>query len=402
MKTIVEINNNNYGSTGNIMLNIAKESRKHNYTVYTSCSNSKQAHKFFNESHIYIGLWLDRIISERLAYATGLKDHFNILNTFMFINKLKRIKPDLIHLHNIHDTYLNHKMLFSYLSKLKIPVVWTFHDCWPITGQCTYFDLVKCNKWKTKCHNCPQIHKHPKTKIDRANILWEEKKTYFNSLNNLTIVTPSMWLSNLIHESFLNKFRIKVINNGIDLNKFKPIYNPFKIENNLNDKFVILGVAYNWTERKGLDVFIELSKRLSNDYQIVLVGTNDEIDKTLPKNIISIHKTYNQEELIKIYSSSDLFVNPTREENFPTVNIEALACGTPVLTFNTGGSIEMLDDTCGSIVQKDDIDQMENEIIRISKHRPYTKEACIKQASKYDMNIKFNEYIKLYDSILNK
>ena len=398
MIKIVEINNNNYGSTGNIMLNIAKEARNKGYEVYTACKNSKQAKKFFNPNHIYIGIWLERIVSERLAYFIGLKNHFNVIGTLLFIKKLKSIHPNLVHMHNMHDTYLNLNLLFTYLSKNNIPVVWTFHDCWPITGQCTYFDMAKCNKWIDGCNNCPQIHKHPDTRIDKTNTLWKEKKKWFNKLNNLTIVAPSIWLSNLIRKSFLSNHLVKVINNGIDLERFKPIPSTFRNNYKIENKIILLGVAYNWTERKGIDVFIELSKLLPNKYQIVLVGTNDEIDSTLPDNIISIHKTYNQEELIEIYSACDLFINPTREENFPTVNIEAMACGLPVITFNTGGAGEMISNESGKIIAQNNI----KELIDVIQNYSFNKKACIKQASLYSSKQKFNEYIDLYDSLLKQ
>lgn len=403
MKTIVEINGTNYASTGNITLNIANEARKEEFIVYTSCKNSKESKKHNYDNQILIGFWLDRIISQELAYITGLRGHFNVINTYLFINKLKQLKPDLIHLHVLHDTFINLGMLFNYIKKNNVPVVWTFHDCWAMTGQCPYFDMVDCNKWKTGCCNCPQIHIEPKSLfLDTTKYMWNKKKKWFTNLNNMTIVTCSNWLKELTKQSFFKSYPIKTINNGIDLNKFRPISSDFRNKYNLNDKYILLGVANYWNKRKGLDVFIELSKRLSNEYQIVLIGTNDEIDKQLPDNIISIYRTYNQEELIKIYSASDLFVNPTREENFPTVNIEALACGLPIVTFNTGGSPEIIDKTCGSVVDKNDIDTLEKEIIRISKERPYSKENCIKRSKQFNKDEKFKEYVNLYKEILGE
>lgn len=399
---IVEINGTNYSSTGNIMLNIGTEARKQGFEVFTCCKNSRKANEYKYDNQIYIGSRLERIISEELSYLTGYQNYFNYFGTKSFINKLKQIKPDLIHLHIVHDTYMNLELLFKYIKENNIPLVWTFHDCWAFTGRCPYFDIANCDKWKTQCFNCPQLNKYPQTKVDKSKLLFNKKKEWFTNIKNMTIVTPSNWLANLTKQSFLNNYDIKVINNGIDLNKFKPIESDFREKYNLQDKYILLGVGYNWTQRKGLDSFIELSKRLKDKYQIVLVGTNDEIDKTLPKNIISIHKTYNQEELIKIYTASDALVNPTLEDNFPTVNIESLACGTPVITYNTGGSVESIDNTCGSIVEKGNIDDLEKEIIRVSKEKPYSKEACLNRAKQYSAQNKYSEYIKLYKEILNK
>ena len=403
MKTVVEINGINYSSTGTIALNIAKELRNNGFKVYTACKKSRVGVRFQHEDQLFIGTWFDRVISERIANLTGYKGCYNVLNTYLFLKKLDEIKPDLIHMHLLHDTFINLRMLFRYIKKKNIPVIWTFHDCWAFTGQCSYFDAVRCEKWKTGCHDCPQTKIYPKTYfVDNTKTMWNLKKEWFNDVENMTIVTPSVWLKKLVEESFLKDYPVKVIYNGINLNIFKPTDSDFRKQHNIEDKKLILGIAYNWDERKGLDVFIELAKRLPQEYQIVLVGTNDEVDKILPSNIISIHKTYNQEELVKIYSTADLFVNPTRQDNFPTVNIEALSCGIPVLAYETGGCPEIINDSCGSIVKKDDIDSLESEIIRICEKKPFDKKACIERAKQYNMRDKFKEYAQLIEETLNQ
>lgn len=403
MKTIVEINSTNYASTGNIMLNIASEARKNGYRVYTSCKASKESYKHPHSDEIIIGYRYERIFSSFLATYTGLRDHFNWVGTFFFIKKLKKIKPDLIHLHVLHDDFINIKMLFRYLSNSNIPIVWTFHDCCAMTGKCPYFDIVNCNRWKEGCHNCPQLHIEAESKFfDTTNFIWNRRKKTFTSIKKLTIVSPSKWLAGLIKQSFFKKYPVLVINNGIDLNKYRPIENNIKEMYHLNNKYLILGVANVWNERKGLDVFIKLAQLLPENYQIMLVGTNNEVDKVLPERVISIHRTYNQDELVKIYSAADLFVNPTREENFPTVNIEALACGVPVLTFNTGGSPEIINDKCGCIVEKNDIQKMATEIIRICESKCFKKVDCVSRAMDLDMRSSFQRYIELYKEILGK
>ena len=214
------------------------------------------------------------------------------------------------------------------------------------------------------------------------------------------VITPSEWLAGLVKQSFLKNCPIRVINNGIDLSVFKPTRGCFRKKYGLENKKIVLGIAMMWSASKGLDVFVHLAKMLPQDYRIVLIGTNDLIDKSLPKNVISIHRTQNAEELAEIYSAADVFVNPTREENYPTVNMESVACGTPVLTFRTGGSPEMLDDTCGSVVECDDVDTLEREIVRICNEKPYTGDACINKAKEYDQNERFEEYIELYERIV--
>ena len=398
MKTIIEINGSNYGSTGNIAINIAKTARKNGYDVYNFCNISRESLKHTYQNQIYYGIWLERIISERLSYITGLRDHFNIFGTIDLILKIKKIKPDLIHMHVLHDNFLNFKILFQFLGTINIPVIWTFHDCSSLTGQCPCFDIVNCEKWKTICNNCPQVHVEPKSLIfDTTKLMWKYKRKCFTSIKNLTIVTPSKWLSNLVYQSYFKSFDIRIINNGIDLNVFKPINSDFKTKYKIESKYLLLGVANYWGKRKGLDVFIELAKTLSSDFQIVLVGTNDDVDKILPPNIISIHRTFNKQELVEIYSSADLFVNPTREDNFPTVNIEALACGIPIVTFNTGGSPEIIDQTCGFVVEKNNINALVEKIIYTCKNKPFNKDSCIKRSQCFDMNETFIKYVNLFN-----
>lgn len=258
--------------------------------------------------------------------------------------------------------------------------------------------MVGCDKWKDGCGKCPQYKSvYPSACIDITHFMWNKKKKWFTNVKNLTLVTPSHWLADLVKLSFLKDYRIKVINNGIDLTIFKPIQSDFKIKHNLNGKYIVLGVSLGWSNRKGLDVFMELSKKLDDRFQIVLVGTDDKIDTILPSGILSIHRTHTVHDLVNIYCSASVFINPTREENFPTVNIESIACGTPVVTFNTGGSPEIIDESCGSVVPRDDIQQLYLEIVRICTDKPYTMENCLKRAAFYDRANTVSNYLKLYE-----
>ena len=215
----------------------------------------------------------------------------------------------------------------------------------------------------------------------------------------MTIVTPSLWLADMVKQSFMKNYTIQVIYNGIDLNTFSRVSGSIRQKYGLENRKVVLGVSAEWGKRKGLDVFISLSQKLPIHYKIVMIGTNSKIDQLLPKEILSIHRTNNQKELAELYTAADVLVNPTRDEVFGLINVEALACGTPGITFNSGGSPECYDETCGSVVNCDDIDAMEKEIIRICTDKPYSKEACVQRAKAFDKNERFKEYVELYERI---
>lgn len=314
-----------------------------------------------------------------------------------FIEQIEIYNPDIIHLHCLHGYYINIEVLFNYLALIDKPIIWTQHDCWAFTGHCTYFDYIKCDKWKTECNNCPQTKEYPKSLLfDNSKNNYQIKKKLFTLPENMTIVTPSKWLATLIKQSFLSKYPTEIIHNGIDLQVFKPVKSNFKEIYQCEKKIIILGVANVWNARKGFSTFVELSKVLSKDFQIILVGLTQKQIKKLPKNIIGITHTKSVDELAEIYTAADIFLNPTREDNFPTTNMEALACGTPVITFNTGGSGESLDANCGAVIKKEDL------IPTIYSITNYLKENCIKRAKSFDKTLMFQEYLKLYKKRLGK
>jgi putative colanic acid biosynthesis glycosyltransferase len=316
-----------------------------------------------------------------------------------FINRVKDLDPDVIHLHNIHGYYINIELLFNYLKNANKPVVWTLHDCWAFTGHCAYFDFVGCNRWLTGCFDCPEKKSYPSSIfLDNSTDNYLKKKDIFTGVRNLTIVTPSKWLADLVNESFLSEYPVKVVNNGIDLDAFKPIKSDFKKNNKLNTKFIILGVASTWEKRKGYKYFLELSNKLNEDEIIVLVGLTEKQKKKLPKNVLGITRTNNIEELAEIYSAADVFINPTLEDNFPTTNIESLACGTPVITFNTGGSVESVDEKTGFIVEKGNVNELLYSLRKIKKSNKanYTQSCIEKAETMYNKIGKFIEYIELY------
>ena len=314
------------------------------------------------------------------------------------IKKLEAYGPDLIHLHNIHGFYLDVEELFAYLKRCGKPVIWTLHDCWSFTGHCAYFDFVQCEKWKTGCKKCPQYRNtYPYALLkDASGENYERKKAAFTGVKGLTIVTPSKWLGELVKDSFLKEYPVKVIPNGIDLEKFVPQ------ERKIRKKHLILGVANVWDRRKGLDYFKQVSKRLDpENYEIAVVGVSKKQIKELPEGMIGIEHTQNVEELMQLYSEASVYVNPTLEDNFPTTNLEALACGTPVVTFETGGSVEALDDSCGRIVQKKDVEKLYGAIVELCENVETMRAACRARALHYNKYDRFGEYLNLYEESIN-
>lgn len=261
-----------------------------------------------------------------------------------FLKELDEYNPDLIQLHIMHGYYMKLEELFTYIKKKNIPVVWIFHDCWAFTGHCPYFDLVSCEKWKVGCERCPQKKHHPTSWVmDNSKWNWNKKKELFTGLENLTIVTPSEWLAGLVRQSFLEKCRIEVINNGINVDSFKPTYSDIHGKYKIKNKEIVLGVSSSWAKSKGLDDFVELSKMLPSKYQIILVGLTQEQKSNLPDNIIGLTRTDSVQELAELYTAAFVFVNPIYEDNYSTTNLEALACGTPAITYRTGGSVEAVE-----------------------------------------------------------
>lgn len=326
--------------------------------------------------------------------------------TEKFIREMEIFNADIIHLHNIHGYYINIETLFNYLKDENKPVVWTLHDCWSFTGHCSHFDYVGCERWKTGCYRCPQKHMYPESKlIDNSKWNYEKKKDLFTSIKNMVFVTPSCWLYKLVKESFLGEYPVRIINNGINLNAFQPAAFTERLSINMKDKygctgkFVILGVASIWEERKGMEYLLELSRRLNDRYRLMIVGITEKQKASLPSNVIGITRTNDIDQLAEIYTMADVFVNPTLEEVLGLTNLEALACGTPVITFKTGGSPECIDESCGRVVEKGDIDGLVRAI-QIIKENPINQEACVARAQLFNKDDKYLEYLSLYRQML--
>ncbi len=392
-KTVVEINSFNFGSTGNIMLSIAESAREHGYEVFTFNAHGNTQKRDIQGNYT-IGNHMERQLCSKINYFTGMEGALNYLGTLRFLSKLDEINPSIIHFHNLHSNYINLKMLFRYIQKRSIKVIWTLHDCFAFTGHCPYFDIAQCEKWKKQCYDCPMIRKYPAKFRDTSAKEYIRKKRIFTSIQDMTIVTPSMWLANHVSNSFLSKYPIKVINNGIDLKMFCPRNSAFRKEYHLENKFIILGVAMSWGERKGQDRFEWLAEKLDERFQIVLVGISQAEIGT--EEIICIKRTESQQQLAEIYTSADLFLNPTREDNFPTVNIESLACGTAVLSYGAGGSAEAFDENSGRIVSDENVLDVLNRLYE----KNYDVAECVRRGRQFGQDSKWEEYIVLYDEVL--
>ena len=317
--------------------------------------------------------------------------------TKKLIARIKDIQPDIIQLHNIHDHWLNYKFLFEYFNHSGVKVVWTLHDCWAFTGHCFHFVTKKCDRWKAGCYDCPLKNEYPKTVLDRSRKNYELKKKLFGENKNLTIVPVSDWISAFVKESFLKEKNIHVIKNGVDLKTFTPSYPKLSSK---DGKFRILAISNVWNKEKGYYDIFKLRELLSDDYIITIVGLSIEQIKKLPAGIVGIKRTQNAQELVKLYSSSDLLINPTYADTFPTVNIEALACGIPVITYQTGGSPEAIDENTGFVIEQGNISAFISAIKQI-RMNPFSSIDCRKRAKEYfDKNKCFEEYVMLYEELL--
>lgn len=344
-----------------------------------------------------IGSTLDvyaHTMCSRLTDGEGL---YSSSATKHLVEKIKAYAPDIIHLHNIHGHYLNYPILFQFLKAYGRPVVWTLHDCWAFTGHCAYFDYIGCSRWKEECHDCPQLKAYPQSYgIDRSRENFARKKALFTGIDRLELITPSQWLADLVKKSFLGTYPVQVIHNGIDTTVFKPTPSDFRERYGLQDKKIILGVASPWTARKGLQDFIKLSKMLPEEWKIVLVGLSPKQLKAIPTSILGIERTNNVLELAQIYTAADVFFNPTYEDNYPTTNLEAIACGTPVITYDTGGSPESVVESCGFVVSKKNLDDTIQSMQGIFSE----KLSMHISASFFDKRDRYNRYISLYQKLI--
>lgn len=395
MPKLLQINiTRNQGSTGKIAEQIGQLMKQHGWEVYVAHGarfinpSLLKSYQIQNKTGEYL-----HALKSLLFDADGLGSTKATHNLVRFI---KEIHPDIIQIHNLHGYYVNYKILFEYLNETNIPIVMTLHDCWAFTGHCVHFITVNCHKWKSGCGNCPQITSTPKSIfIDHSDLNFKLKKDIIAGNKNLHIICVSQWLKQLTQYSIYKNHPIRLIYNGIDLDVYRPTCRK------ATDKFHILGVSNPWSKDKGLYDIFKLRKILpEKDYHITIVGLNKKQKDSLPIGITGILRTNNLQELVTLYSTSNVFINPTYADTFPTTNLEALACGTPVITYRTGGSPESLSDDTGIVVEKGDINSLAKAIISM-KISPLSSKACTNRAKNlFNKDDRFQEYLKLYYSLI--
>lgn len=344
------------GSTGKICAQLAEEFRREGHAVKIAYGRDGFVPEQFQKYAVRIGSDLDVRLHGIFTRLTDRHGFASNSATRRFLRWAEDYDPDLLWLHNIHGYYLNIELLFQWIkSRPHMQVKWTLHDCWSFTGHCAYFDFAGCERWKTGCHDCPQKKAYPATALlDSSRGNFQKKRQLFTGVKRMTLVTPSQWLADLVKESFLKEYPVEVVYNTINTDIFQPTDSDFRQKHGLENKKIILGVASVWEKRKGLEDFITLAGMLSDSWRIVLVGLTAQQAKEMPGNVITIPRTNSPQELAQIYTAADVFVNPTYEDNYPTVNLEAQACGTRVVTYATGGSPETLN-AAGICVPKGDV-----------------------------------------------
>ena len=388
-----------WGSTGKIVEGIADTLIQQGHEAYIAYGYYKTDRP--NTMKLKLGGRYQNFYEIMKCRLTGYFGFTSKQATFKLIKWIKTVQPDIINLHILHSGYLHIEILFNFLAKANIPIVWTFHDCWAFTGHCAHFTRVKCEKWKTGCFDCPEKDSYPiRYFFDRSKEQYARKKAAFTSVKNMTIVTPSNWLADLVKQSFMGYGTVEVIHNGIDLEVFRPREADVKSRYGIEGKKLVLSVAASWGKRKGLNYLYELAKRLPEDqYQVMVVGLNETQLRELPKGIIGIGRTRDQIELAEIYSAADVFVNPTLEDNYPTVNLESIACGTPVVTFSTGGSPESITLETGAVVSCADMKDLIDKVISWSNKNVHNE--CRRYAEQnFGKQERFADYARLFEKII--
>lgn len=387
-----------FGSTGRIVTGIVDELEGFGYNCKIAYGRGS-APEGYNTYRI--GSDLDVNIHGVLSRITDRQGFYSTKATKELIEVMKEFDPQIVHLHNIHGYYLNVKLLFEYLRESRVRVIWTLHDCWSFTGHCTHFEYVGCMKWQSRsgCFNCEQLREYPKSLLmDASAKNYAQKRELFGNMPHMELVTPSYWLKDKVEQSFMGQYPISVVPTGIDLETFSPTPSELRAKYGIGDKFLILGAASPWRERKGLFEFYKLSSKLTKDYVIVLLGLKPEQIKQLPKEIIGLGRTDSVKEMAQWYTAADAYVNLTLEDTFPTTNIEALSCGTPVITYTAGGSPEAVAEGCGMSVPRNSIEGVINALDRI-KNGPDMSAACLKRADEYGSELRFSQYCtEVYES----
>lgn len=394
-------------STGRIIREIGDAAMASGWESYIAYSAGRDGKMECTSRTVPVG---DRMSVAFHGLATRLFDRHGLASveaTKKFIKEIERINPDVIHIHNIHGYFLNYEILFDWLSRCGKQVIWTVHDCWLFTGHCYHYMNAGCDKWKYGCGQCPQTREFPKSwLIDRSAKNWRDKKNAFCSIpsDKMTIVTVSDWLKGEMQQSFLKDFRYKVIHNGIDTEVFKPSDGTVvRKRYGIGDRKMYMGAASIWSTAKGLDDFMSMASMLTPQEVIVLVGLDKNQMTRMPANIIGIPRTSDVHELAELYSAADAFLNLTYQDNYPTVNLESISCGTPVVTYRTGGSPESVIGQCGMVTDCGDVAQALAAARKIAAtDRSVWRDNCRAYGlANFRKADRYADYIKLYKELLN-
>lgn len=384
-------------STGRICTDLATVLEAQGNEVKIAYGRENVPEKF-KKYAVKIGNTIDVKIHGVLSRLFDMHGYGSKYATIKFIEWVEEYNPDIIHLHNIHGYYINLKILFDYLKKSNKPVIWSLYDCWSFTGHCAHFDFNQCDKWKNGCYDCKYIMEYPKSYLDGSKRNFRLKKNLFSSVDNLTIIAPSQWMKNMLLESFFQEKRVCVMPNGIDLKQFVPTNSSFRRDNDLDNKLIVLGVASTWDRMKGIDYINRLADELDkNKYQVMIVG-NLKPEIQLSMNVLHIPRTNSIKELCEIYTVADIFVNPTLQETQGLTTIEALACGTPAVVFNSGGASECINGSCGESVDRGDYNKLKKYIIDFNESVA-SSQKCVDSVRKYDKSQVYLPFLKLYDEI---
>lgn len=398
-KTILQINMTcQHGSTGRIVAKIHNYLLEKGFNSFIAYSTFKSniigSFKIENKFENYLRRVLNKYFGKKYYHST--------LGTLRLIRNIKLLNPDLVHLHNIQQNSVNFPMLLKFLKRYGVPVVYTLHDCWAFTGGCYYFTELGCDGYKTGCIECKLDKKQRDICNKATNTIYEEKKNAFYALKELRIICVSNWLESCTDQSFMKELPVQVIFNGIDTSLFKPVINEKRAELGISDKeFLILGVANYWDDRKGLNTFFRLAELIDKPYRIVLVGISSKI---CPPNITAIQRTDNIQELVELYSCADVLVNASREETFGLVAAEAMACGTPVIAYNSTACGEVVNSDTGILL---DSFKIEDLLIALEKIRRYGKnqysEQCINYINKrFSRKEMLKNYLGVYEQMISE
>lgn len=395
---ILQINTvGNSGSTGRIAEQIGIAAMRRGWQSHIACGiriSESRSHilRIGRQWHRYPNiLWTRAFDSDSpLAKASTLK----------FIEDIKKLSPDIVHLHNLHGYYLHAPTLLKFLGEYGRPVVWTLHDCWPLTGHCCYFDLCGCQKWKSACGACPQKREYPASwALDRSARNHAEKTALALGIKNLTLVPVSEWIGETARKSRLKSCNIRVIRNGIDLDIFRPSAEPAN-----PPKKTVLFAANKWEPRKGLEFVPKIAGLLGSGFSCTVLGADaGQAERLRAMGINAMGRTESAERLREIYSKASVFANPTMQEALSLVNMEAIACGTPAVTFDSGGTPETIPDArVGSVVPRGDAGAMSEEIRKFAEaDKAKISKICRRAAvENFDAKAAFAKYCELYESLL--